>query len=341
MPLKEPSWWYQDQTAWQARLLRPASRLYGTIAQSRFNGTKPYRSRLPVICIGNFTAGGNGKTPTAMAVAEILKSAGHSPWFLSRGHGGRLDGQEQIDLAKHSAVEVGDEPLLLASRAPTVISRNRRHGAEFIERHAPANAVIVMDDGLQNPTLAKDLRLAVVDAARGLGNSLVIPAGPLRAPMAFQAGLADAIILNGGTDARETLGHLPDLPILRATPRPYGDTSWVNGASVVAFAGIANPARFFSLLETLGAKVVARRAFADHQALTQAEATDLLRLARGKGAQLVTTEKDFVRLNGPQHGSINELRAMTRSLPIITVFAAGDIAHLEQLIANAIAVKQR
>ena len=159
--------------------------------------------------------------------------------------------------------------------------------------------------------------------------------------MAFQAGLADAIILNGGTDARETLGHLPDLPILRATPQPYGDTSWVNGASVVAFAGIANPARFFSLLETLGAKVVARRAFADHQALTQAEATDLLRLARGKGAQLVTTEKDFVRLNGPQHGSINELRAMTRSLPIVTVFAAGDIAHLEQLISKAIAVKQR
>ena len=336
MPHSEPAWWYHDEPTWQTRALRPASWLYGSIASARFKRRRPYKSRLPVICAGNFTAGGTGKTPLAIAVADMVKAAGRAPWFLSRGFGGRLDGQEQVDPAKHHAAEVGDEPLLLAQRAPTVISRNRRHGAEFIERHAPANAVIIMDDGLQNPQLHKDLRLAVVDAARGLGNGRVIPAGPLRAPMAFQAGLADAIILTGRTSANQTPAGLPELPIIRAITVPAGDTAWLKDKSVVAFAGIANPDRFFHLLESLGAKIVTRRAYPDHQSLQQDEAADLLRIARGQGAHLITTEKDFVRLSGPQQGPLNELRALTRTLQIATAFESSERAKLESLVLKAL-----
>ena len=321
--------------------MRPASWLYGTIAKSRFNLVTPYRSRLPVICVGNFTAGGTGKTPLAMAIAEIVTAAGRTPWFLSRGFGGRLDGQEKVNPQKHCAAEVGDEPLLLAQRGPTVISRNRQHGAEFIERHAPANTVIIMDDGLQNPQLHKDLRLAVIDAGRGLGNGKVIPAGPLRAPMEFQAGLADVIILNSRPGSDQTPAGLPDLPILKATTEPAGDTAWLKDRSVVAFAGIANPDRFFGLLENLGATIVARRAYPDHQPLSQAEAADLLATARGQGAQLITTEKDSVRLSGPQQGSVNELRALVRTLQITTVFAAPERAKLESLVKTALDKKRR
>ena len=338
MPHNEPAWWYHDEPGWQARALRPASWLYGTIAKSRFSLRSPYRSRLSVICVGNFTAGGTGKTPLAIAVADMVKAAGRAPWFLSRGFGGRLDGQEHVDPAKHHAAEVGDEPLLLAQRAPTVISRNRRHGAEFIERHAPANAVIIMDDGLQNPQLHKDLRLAVVDAACGLGNGRVIPAGPLRAPMAFQAGLADAIILTGRTSASQTPAGLPELPIIRAITEPAGDTAWLRDSNVIAYAAIANPERFFNLLETLGAKVVERHAYPDHQFLTQDEAANLLRASRGQGIQLITTEKDFVRLNGPQQGAINELRAMTRTLQIATAFDSSERAKLESLVLKALKI---
>ena len=175
---------------------------------------------MPVICIGNFTAGGSGKTPLALLVAQLVADEGREPWFLSRGYGGRLPGPIQVAPDVHGSADVGDEPLLLARRAPTVIARNRAAGAQFIEATAPANAVIIMDDGLQNPFLAKELVIAVVSGDRGFGNGHVIPAGPLRAPLAAQIGLADTIVVTGH-EASELEEALEDLPVTFARNARY------------------------------------------------------------------------------------------------------------------------
>ncbi len=339
MPAKEPDWWYLDELTWQPRVLAPAAKLYGAIAARRMSSDNPYRSRFPVICVGNFTAGGTGKTPTCLLLADLIESLGAKPWFLSRGYGGRLDGQERVDPARHGAAEVGDEPLLLAARAPTVISRDRRLGAEFIERSAPDGTVIIMDDGLQNPALAKDLTIAVIDGSRGLGNGQIIPAGPLRAPMSSQMSRTDLILINGtGDRARQHLDQVPDRerkPELSATPQPVGDQGWLKGAAVVAYAGIANPERFFSLLEKLGATVVERVVFADHQSISQSQAGALIRMAADGSAQLVTTQKDFVRLSGLD-GTRENLRAVSQVLPIELNLPGHDreilLAHLRKVL---------
>jgi tetraacyldisaccharide 4'-kinase len=341
----EPDWWYDDAARWQTSVLRPLASVYGAIAERRYKNASPYRSRLPVICVGNFTAGGTGKTPMSLLVADIVEAAGGAPWFLSRGYGGRLDGQEVVDLARHTAAEVGDEPLLLAARAPTVISRDRRLGAEFIERKAPSNAVIIMDDGLQNPALAKDLTIAVVDAARGFGNGGVIPAGPLRAPLAFQMRLADLIVVNGetGSRARQQLAAVTEaahIPVIATHPVPRGDVTWLKGTKVIAYAGIANPQRFFALLETLGAKIVERVSFGDHQSLSNTEAEKLLALSSQSGAQLITTEKDFVRLGGLDRARA-DLRARSKMLPIELRLGDTDRAVLAAGLEHAIHGKRR
>ena len=340
MPAHEPTWWYDPAPRWQTTALAPLAFVYGAVAVRRHKSATPYRSSLPVICVGNFTAGGTGKTPMSLAVARIVRELGAEPWFLSRGYGGRLDGQERVDPARHAAAEVGDEPLLLAAHAPTVISRDRRLGAEFIARQNPGNAVIIMDDGLQNPALFKDLSIAVVDAKRGLGNGDVIPAGPLRAPMAFQMSLADVIVINGtdGKAARQ-LGDIkgPASPVLlSAHTVPRSDTTWLNGATIVAYAGIANPSRFFEMLESLGARVVERLTFADHQTLSTADAARLLDLAQERGAQLVTTEKDFARLAG-LGDSRAALRDASKTLPIAIQLPANDAVILKDKIAKMLA----
>ncbi len=333
----EPQWWYGEGGHWQAACLRPVASVYGAMAQWRYRRATPYRAKLPVICVGNFTAGGTGKTPMSLLVAGLVEAAGGAPWFLSRGYGGRLDGQERVDPARHTAAEVGDEPLLLAARAPTVISRNRRLGAEFIERQAPANAVIIMDDGLQNPALAKDLTIAVVDGSRGFGNGFVIPAGPLRAPLAFQLGLADVIVINGaiGARAREQLAeitHSKSIAQLCVQSVPQGDTSWLKGVKAIAYAGIANPERFFGLLERLGAIVVERVAFGDHQSLSNDDAEALIALSQKQDAQLITTEKDFVRLTGLDRARV-ELRTKSKTLPVVLEMPDQDRAMLTAKIA--------
>jgi tetraacyldisaccharide 4'-kinase len=277
----------------------------------------------------------------SLLVADIVDACGAEPWFLSRGYGGRLDGQERVDPGKHSAAEVGDEPLLLAARAPTVISRDRRLGAEFIARFAPPNAVIIMDDGLQNPTLAKDLTIAVVDAARGLGNGTVIPAGPLRAPLQLQLAVTDLIVINGaaGDTARCQLSAMAataSIPCLCAKPVAHGETKWLKNASIVAYAGIANPDRFFSLLEMLGAKVIDRVVFADHETVADRDAEDLLARAKAHNAQLVTTAKDFVRLAGLDGARVG-LRNQSKTLDIILQMPDADRAVLSHRIAELIA----
>ncbi|HVZ03454.1 tetraacyldisaccharide 4'-kinase [Hyphomicrobium sp.] len=341
MPGREPKWWYGAQQHWQAILLSPAGRLAGTIAAARLAKSPSYRSRLPVICIGNFTVGGSGKTPLAMLIAKLVSEEGWAPWFLSRGYGGRIAGPIRVDPNAHSSDEVGDEPLLLARHAPIFVSRDRCAGAKAIEAVAPDNGVIIMDDGLQNPYLAKDLVIAVVSGERGFGNGLVIPAGPLRAPLRAQIGLADIIVV-AKQSSRENLELFDVLrartqaPIVSATTRPAGNAAHLRGRRVVAYAGIANPDRFFSMLENLGAFVIERRAFPDHHTFAASEARALTDMARRLSADLVTTEKDLMRLSGMKD-ACGDLRDHSIALGIETAMEGKDLAVLKNKIREAVA----
>ncbi len=201
MRLDEPGWWYgtgaDERPGLTAHVrtpvLRALSRLYGRIVEQRFHRRQPYRSRYPVICVGNFVAGGTGKTPLALLIARLIIAQGGNPVFLTRGYGGRERGPVWVSEGANAAWRFGDEPLLLARVAPTLVARDRKAGVHMIEDSGRDVAAVIMDDGLQNPALVKDLSIAVIDGVRGLGNGEVIPAGPLRAPMAFQLGLVDAI----------------------------------------------------------------------------------------------------------------------------------------------------
>lgn len=354
--MREPTWWYETSPGTASRLLGPAAALWGALTRRRFARTAPYRAPLPVICIGNFTAGGAGKTPLALAVAELVDGLGPASAFLSRGYGGRITGPHWVDPDRDRAEDVGDEPLLLAAARPTLICRDRAAGARAIaagagtgSRPAPtAVDVIIMDDGLQNPGLAKDLTFAIVDGARGVGNGRVIPAGPLRAPLDFQLDLVDAVVINRGSapdaaagqsDFAARLRHDFEGPVLEARivpgVGPNAVHEWLAAAPVVAFAGIGVPDRFFATLGTLGADPVARVAFPDHHVFTQADARRLLELARAHGATLVTTEKDRARLAGAA-GALAELHAQAKALPIRLAFEARDEGRLIALIEGAV-----
>lgn len=344
MPLDEPAWWY-DRGRPPPRLLMPIARAWGWAAKRRFAQTKPYRCWLPVICVGNFTAGGTGKTPLSILIARELQMLGAKPAFLTRGYGGKIRGPRRVDLALHTAGDIGDEAMLLAHEAPVMISADRVRGARLLESDAglAAASVIIMDDGLQNPGLMKNLSIAVIDGHRAFGNEQVIPAGPLRAPLAFQLELAGAIVVNRTSPAEdppeitERLRQRFPGPVLEAWPQPDGDFDWVAGSRVLAYSGIANPERFFGLLERLGATVVQRVAFPDHHAFSEADARWLLKSAAAEGVQLVTTEKDSVRLVGAT-GARGELAVATRTLAIRLGMSERDrsrlIALLEGLLAR-------
>lgn len=353
MSKSEPTWWYETAPGIVPRLLAPAAALWGELVRRRFVRATPHRAAQTIICIGNFTAGGTGKTPLALAVAELVSGMGRTSAFLSRGYGGRLAGPHWVDIEHDSAADVGDEPLLLAAARPTLICRDRAAGAREIAAGAPAATqdapraavdVIIMDDGLQNPGLAKDLTIAIVDGARGIGNGRVIPAGPLRAPLDFQLDLVDAIVINRGS-APDAVAAPDDFagrlrrsfagPVLDARIVPAADGARLAEAPVVAFAGIGVPERFFATLAALGAAPVAQVTFPDHHPFTAADATRLLDLARTHGAALVTTEKDRARLAGGA-GPLGELHAKTRALPIRLVLESRDEERLSSLIEGAI-----
>ena len=230
--LEPPSWWYSERIPPAAWGLLPVSVLYGAAVQRRFRTARPYRSKLPVICVGNFTMGGAGKTPVALKLAALLQDRGLRPGFLTRGYGGSERGPYLVNAASDDAARVGDEPLLLAGAAPTVVSRDRPSGAKLLET-APVDTII-MDDGFQNPSLAKDFSLIVIDAAAGLGAARVFPLGPLRAPLAFQAGMADAILLLGGQGRGAGIVEQINLSLRKKTPSscpsPQGEKGPLNGA---------------------------------------------------------------------------------------------------------------
>ncbi len=335
MPLDEPVWWYDappDHVV--ARLLVPAGWIYGEITLRRMATTPRYRPPIPVICIGNFTAGGTGKTPLAITVRRMLHEMGANPMFLSRGYGGGTTGPHVVDVNVDTAASVGDEPLLLARHAPTVIARDRAEGARTAITAARADC-IVMDDGLQNPAIAKDLTIAVVDGTRGLGNGRVIPAGPLRAPFQAQCQHVDLIAVSG-TPTKRVQDQIADFkgPRLSAEVIPDGDLSWLRQRPVFAFAGIANPNRFFRLLEANGATLAATRTFADHHFYTVDDARTLMAAAETANAQLVTTEKDIVRFD-PRDPEFAGLRKSARALPIQLALSKADQNCLRTALTKA------
>ncbi|MBX2804994.1 MAG: tetraacyldisaccharide 4'-kinase [Hyphomicrobiales bacterium] len=332
MRLEPPSWWYGDTLAdrLKAALLMPVGALYDQGVKARFALTTPYRSTLPVVCIGNFTVGGAGKTPLALATAAMLRELGHSPAFLTRGFGGRLAGPHFVDPDKDVFADVGDEALLLARAAPTVLSRKRSDGARAIE--ASGASVIVMDDGFQNPSLAKDLSLIAADVSAGLGNGRVFPAGPLRAALSFQKRRADALVLIGEADAQPGLAGLK-LPAIHAVLEPAGDLGWLNDRPVLAFCGIGRPQKFFDTLKDAGATLADQQGFPDHHPFSEGNARSLLKQAAALGAQLVTTEKDWSRLSEGE-GAIAELKVAARTLPVKLGFSADGAEHLLRLLRN-------
>lgn len=303
-------WWQHEQTA-LARLLSLVGGVYGAIAAKRLQHA-PTVVPFPVICVGNFTVGGAGKTPVVASIQNLLMKAGHRPFVLSRGYGGSLKGAVRVDPSIHTAQEVGDEPMLLAGQTHTgcgvIISRDRVKGAQLAIEHGAL--CIVMDDGLQNPYLHKDIVLSVVDAHVGFGNALCIPAGPLRAPLSAQWPLIDAIVLIGDGIAGASIlaqAHEHAKPILRAklVPDPH-QAAYLKSKQLIAFAGIGRPEKFFETLRGVGAVLQSTHAFADHRPYQDAELTILQKQARDRAATLVTTRKDFMRLTPNQKAFLKD-----------------------------------
>jgi tetraacyldisaccharide 4'-kinase len=322
--MQAPGFWWRKSGA-AAALLSPIAAIYGAVAGRRL-AQSGARAGVPVICIGNPTVGGAGKTPTAIAVARLLIGAGEHPAFLTRGFGGRLAGPVLVETS-HTANDVGDEPLLLWRVAPTVVSRDRVAGA----RHAIAAGatVIVMDDGFQNPALAKDLSILVIDGARGIGNGHVIPAGPLRAPLALQLERAHAVLIVGEGD-----GAMPatKLPTFRARLQPDSAAiASLKGRRVLAFAGIGDPQKFFATLAAAGINAQIQRGFADHHRYRADEATALLAEAERRDLALVTTEKDLARMQGDP--SLAALAARVHVLPVELIVSEQD--KFRQLVLGA------
>jgi tetraacyldisaccharide 4'-kinase len=300
--MRAPDFWRHRGAV--ARLLAPLGTLYGASVAFKAAHAKPYRAPMKVICVGNLTAGGSGKTPIAIAVAQLLLDRGKKAVFLTRGYGGKARGPALVK-PHHDARLVGDEALLLARAAPTIVSRDRAIGGVVAAHEKPD--VIVMDDGHQNFALAKDLSLVVVDGAGGMGNGLVLPAGPLREPVAQGLRRADAVILLGaGT---------PDLagfsgPVLRAYLEPLPHE--LAGRKVLAFAGIGRPQKFFDTLAGAGAFIQETESFADHYFYRPDDLAGLRARAKARGAQLVTTEKDLVRIPPEQRQDIVALAVRAR-----------------------------
>jgi tetraacyldisaccharide 4'-kinase len=294
--MRAPEFW--DGNDLLSRLLRavltPLGALYGAVV--RWKAKQPsFRASVPVICVGNLTAGGTGKTPIALALAAALQAIGRKPFFLTRGYGGKIRGPQLV--AGHGAAEVGDEPLLLAAVAPTVVAHDRPAGARLALEHGAD--VIVMDDGHQNFSLCKDLSLVVVD---GFGNGRILPAGPLRESVAQGLARADAVIVMGGNPQLQGFTG----PVLRAHLEVRAEEDW-SGQRVVAFAGIGKPEKFYATLRALGAQIVGAVPFGDHHFYTEKELTALKSLATSRDARLVTTEKDLVRLEPGQRPGIAAL----------------------------------
>ena len=329
--MREPAFWWRPRTG---ALLTPLGAIYGAVAALRMR-SPGNNVGVPVICVGNFTVGGAGKTPAAMVVAQILHAAHERPFFLSRGYGGRLAGPIRVNPALHRAADIGDEPMLLARLAPTIVARDRVAGAKFA-RFAGAS-VIVMDDGFQNPWLAKDLAILLIDGRRGIGNGHIIPAGPMRAPLGLQLDRARALIVVGTPErARAVLDRASrrGISVFHARLEPdRAVLAAIGRRKVLAFAGIADSEKFFETLTAAGIEIADRAGFPDHHRYSAAQAQDLIARAQAENLMLVTTEKDQMRLSGEPR--LERLAVRASALPVKLVIEEED--QLRQMVLSVVA----
>lgn len=312
--MREPAFWWRAPGLASA-LLAPLAAVYGRVAANRL-GRPGTTLPVPVVCVGNLTVGGAGKTPTAIALARLMQAGGLRPVFLTRGYKGRLAGPLQVDAAA-GAADVGDEPLLLARVAPTILARDRAAGAG-LALTARASA-IVMDDGLQNPSLTKTVALVVLDGRRGAGNARVFPAGPLRAPLGAQLDRAQGLLAVGelSAAAEEIVGLVRKrgLPVFfgRLAPDPAAVAA-LRGKRLLAYAGIADPEKFFATLAAHRLTVEQTLPFPDHHRFTEGDVARVLTAARDQSLTPVTTEKDLCRMQGDPR--LDRLAAASLTLPI-------------------------
>ena len=309
-----------------ARILAPLGWIYAEVTAWRLAHAHPWRAPVPVICVGNLTAGGAGKTPIVRDLALRLKARGRSPGILSRGHGGTARGPLKVDPAHHTVALVGDEPLLLARYAPCWIAGDRAEGARAMA--ADGIDVIVMDDGLQNPSLAQDLRIIVADGATGFGNGRAIPAGPLREQVDAGIARADALIVTG-EDRCDLVKSFSNRIKCLQTAVTIRDGLLSSGRPLIAFAGIGRPGKFRATLIASGANIAAFQEFADHHPYNEGELKTLAAGANQLGAELVTTEKDWMRLTAEWRGRIKAV-----AIDVVWRDEAALTALLDRIVQN-------
>ncbi|MCX5497366.1 tetraacyldisaccharide 4'-kinase [Kaistia dalseonensis] len=334
MKWQAPRFWWRQRSSLPALALAPVAALWSAVAGRRMRRAPSARASVPVICVGNFVVGGAGKTPTALALARICMGLGLAPGFLTRGYGGSAREPLMVDRKLHDAARVGDEALLLAEAGPVVVSPDRPAGLPLLQRAGVD--IIIMDDGFQNPALAKDLALLVVDGATGIGNGWVMPSGPLRAPLRTQLARADALVIVGPGEPGDRMlrrGARAGRPVLRARLMPALQRDW-GTEPYLAFAGIGRPEKFFNSLDRAGAPIGDVKAFPDHYVYTAEDARMLLGRAETEGLRLITTAKDFARLSRAE-GEVARLRQWTEVFEVRMVF------ENEELLASLITAVMR
>ena len=296
--INSPKFWYRND--WLSKVLAliiyPLSIIWIIISFIKKKVSKTYRSRLKIICVGNLNIGGTGKTPFAIYTYKILKELGFNPVFLTRGYGGKEKGPVKVECT-HQYKDVGDEALLLNNIGPTIVSRDRSLGAKFIENHKYNYDVILMDDGLQNYQLEKNIKFLLVDKNLKFGNKLCVPAGPLREPINQRLKEIDSIILTGNnTDQDIGLRKISDYISVFNSSIKIMQSSNIKGNKFLAFCGLGNPDKFYETLEKGGYKVFLTKSFPDHHQYTEEEINHLILKAKNKNLTLITTAKDYVKI---------------------------------------------
>ncbi len=295
--IKTPKFWYKNNLSSkiQSFLLFPLSILWILISFLKKALITKYKSKLKVICIGNITVGGTGKTPFAIYTFKLLKKLGYKPVFLTRGYGGLIKGPIEVK-DTHTFKEVGDEALLLNKVGPTIVSKNRSLGAKLIENHESAFNVIIMDDGLQNYQLNQDIKFVLVDKDLKFGNEFCIPAGPLREPINQGLLEIDAIVLTGNENKETDFYNVHNKIIFNSQIKTIKSPK-IKKDKLLAFCGLANAIKFYETLKVNGFNVMHTKSFPDHYEYKNEDIDKLVLEANIQNLKLITTEKDYVKIN--------------------------------------------